>query len=198
VSKQVKDKVEEFPWEDKERVRVVYLPEWKRCFPKARTLNISGSGVRNLRGEFPPKHFQGMETILSLSIQRTNFRGDTFKFFPNLRRLECGENPFCFSYAGLDKLRSLTICGEAFNALIGDTTLPMLQELNIEAAFNFQVSSSQAEQGCEWMARLKKFRQEFVLESLRERIRRIKVIESPDKREWVRVLPQQLFKGLIK
>jgi hypothetical protein len=198
VSKQVKSKVEEFPWDDKERVKVVYLPQWKRCFPNARTLNISGMGVKNLRGVFPPEHFRGMETITSLSIQHTNFRGESFKFFPSLRSLECGENPHVFSYKGLEKLRSLTICGEAFNALIGDTTLPQLQELNIEAAFNFLVSSVQAEQGCAWMARLKKFRQEFVLESLRQRIRRVKVVESPEKREWVQTLPQKLFKGLIE
>ena len=201
VSKQVKDKVEEFPWEDMERVLVAQIPRWRRCFPMARTLNISGNRLRNAKGVWPASHFRGMESVTTLCIQNSNFRGENFKHFPNLRVLVCGENPMVMNYDGLKNLRVLKVWGEAFPALIDERSLPLLEELDIVMAFSFVVSSLQADQGCAWMARLKKFRQQFMLEYIQSpgfqpRARRIKVVVSPEQREWRSALSPGHFRSV--
>jgi hypothetical protein len=139
--------------------------------------------------------------ITTLCIQNSNFRGENFVHFPHLSTLVCGENAFVRNYQGLARLRVLRICGEAFPSLIDERTLPLLEELDIVMAFSFVVSSAQAEHGSPWMANLKRFRQQMLVEyfkspGFQERSRRIKVITSPEQRQWVGALPPGHFRAI--
>jgi hypothetical protein len=143
------------PWKDsKTIVPNINLPQWKECFPNARALKIGKKKRgKNVRGMWPAKHFKGMNSILHLVITGTNFRSEDFRHFPNLKVLECGDNPMVQSFSHLMNLEKLVMLEVGVGALITHVALPQLRTLHINCC-DFVMPLSDLTEGAPWVSRL--------------------------------------------
>jgi hypothetical protein len=148
------------PWKDCQTiVPIVNLQMWRKSFPNARTLNISKGPLRrtfNVRGVWPAKHFKGMESILHLNIVGTYFKSEDFRHFPNLKILECGDNPMVRSFDHLMTLEQLVMhkAGLLDSCVITHQALPLLRTLHLINCHNFVMRLTDLTVGVPWVSNL--------------------------------------------
>ena len=160
VDKECFNHVTNHPWNDSTTVvPIKNLQGWRKCFPRAKAVNLGklvygDKGVnKNLRGVWPKKHFQGMQSIEHLVITDTQFKAESFIYFPNLKTLECGNNPMVHSFPHLLGLRKLVMRERAIQGIIDHQALPELRTLHLYC-FDFILPKSHLTNGAIWLSRL--------------------------------------------
>jgi hypothetical protein len=95
-----------------------------------------------------------MESILHLNIVGTYFKSEDFRHFPNLKILECGDNPMVRSFDHLMTLEQLVMHKAGLLCVITHQALPLLRTLHLINCHNFVMRFTDLTVGVPWVSGL--------------------------------------------